>query len=223
MIRIISLRKEYADRCVLNIDDAEFQSGIRYAIMGANGSGKSTLLRIIAGIIPPDSGSVVLDEGSEIAYLPQHPYAFGFSVKKNVMIAFKEKKVSDDIAMQALKSVGIEQRAEQSGSKLSGGEAERLAVARVLAVERKMLLMDEPTAAADVNGTDMIEKAIAEYHSKTKCTLIISTHSPAQAMRMADIVLFLHEGRIVEQGEPQEVLHSPQTPQVNAFLKHWRI
>ncbi len=179
-------------------------------------------MRIIAGIVKPDAGTVHSDV-SDIGYLPQHPYAFGFTVKKNVQIALPDKAGSEDIALQALRSVGIQARAEQSGSKLSGGEAQRLAIARVLAVNREALLLDEPTAAADVNGTDMIEKAVADYHTRTACTLILSTHFPAQALRMADIVVFMDEGRIVEQGEPQKIMYSPQTPEVNAFLKHWRI
>lgn len=222
MIRIESLRKEYANRCVLDIPSASFASGIRYAIMGANGSGKSTLLRILAGIVKPDTGTVQTDV-SDIGYLPQHPYAFGFSVKKNIQITLPDQEGSEAVAMQALRSVGIQARAEQSGSKLSGGEAQRLAIARVLAVKRDVLLLDEPTAAADVNGTDMIEKAVADYHAQSGCTLILSTHFPAQALRMADIVVFMEDGRIVEQGEPQQILYSPQTPEVNAFLKHWRI
>ena len=223
MIRLTSVRKEYENRRVLDIDEAIFQSGMRYAVMGANGSGKSTLLRVIAGILAPDAGTVEIEPGCDIGYLPQHPYAFGFSVKKNVMIAMRQKVPSEQNAIKALESVGMAERADQSAGKLSGGEAQRLAVARVLTVHRKILLLDEPTAAADVSGTDMIEQAVKEYYVRTDCTQIVCTHSPAQALRMSDIVLFMNEGKIVEQGDSQQVLYSPKTPQVSAFLKHWRI
>jgi ABC-type multidrug transport system ATPase subunit len=223
LIRLTSIRKEYADRCVLDIRDACFAPGVRYAVMGANGSGKTTLLRIIAGIVKPDTGRIEFDNQIAIGYLPQRPYSFGFSVKKNIQIALPGKDHTEDTAMCALRSVGMEARASQGGGKLSGGEAQRLAVARVLATERPVLLLDEPTASADVGGTDLIEKAVEDYWERTTCTLIVSTHSPAQAMRMTDIVLFLHEGKIAEMGEPKQVLYEPKTPEVRAFLEHWRI
>lgn len=206
---------------MLDIDKADFAPARRYAVMGANGSGKTTLLRILAGILKPDSGSVEIEYGSTIGYVPQHPYAFNFSVLKNVMIA--RDGVDEADALTALRAVGIEDKAQQRANKLSGGETQRLALARVLAVKRRILLLDEPTAAADVSGIDLIEEAIAQYQRETNCTLIVCTHAPAQALRIADELLFMDAGRITGWGSPDEILRNPQNETISAFLKHWRI
>ena len=181
MIRIRNVIKTYAQKRVLDIKTADFLTGRRYVMMGPNGSGKSTLLRILAGVIKPDEGTIEIETG-DIGYVPQHPYAFNFTVLKNVQLALDKSMDSNAVALDALSSVGIVEMAAHRANKLSGGESQRLALARVLAIKRQILLLDEPTAAADVSGIDLIEGAIQRYWEETGCTLIISTHAPAQAL-----------------------------------------
>ncbi|HQL28375.1 MAG TPA: hypothetical protein PLA26_07600, partial [Anaerolineaceae bacterium] len=96
-------------------------------------------------------------------------------------------------------------------------------VARMIARPRKLLLLDEPTSSTDIRGTDSIENTLLDYARNSGCTLIFSTHSPAQALRLAQEVIFLHQGKILEKGPALEVLENPQTESARLFLQHWRI
>ena len=88
---------------------------------------------------------------------------------------------------------------------------------------RKLLLLDEPTAATDLKGIDMLEEALLNYCGANNCTVIFATHSPAQAMRIADEVVFLHQGLVAEQGEAGRVLNQPQSEMTRNFLNHWKL
>lgn len=223
MLVINKACKTYAQRRVLCIESLSFLPNRRYVLMGPNGSGKSTFMRILSGVIKPDEGASIIKNGiADYGYVPQHPYAFNSSVLKNVMMAMNNN-TPPAIALKALEEVGIADKAYQRANKLSGGESQRLALARVLVNKRQLLLLDEPTAAADVSGTELIESAIDRYWQLTKCTLIATTHSPAQALRIADEVLFMHEGRIIEKGAPSDILLNTKNEIVSDFLKYWRL
>ena len=126
-------------------------------------------------------------------------------------------------AARALEAVGMQNLLMARGNKLSGGEAQRMAVARMIAKPRQLLLLDEPTSSTDIRGTDSIENTLLEYTRNTHCTLIFSTHSPAQVLRLAEEVIFLDQGRILERGPARGVLENPQTENARLFLQHWRI
>jgi len=98
-----------------------------------------------------------------------------------------------------------------------------MAFARMIAKPRRLLLLDEPTSSTDIKGTDLIEATLLNYLQANGCTLIFSTHSPAQALRLAEEVIFLDQGRIVEQGPAESVLENPQNERTQLFLAHWRI
>lgn len=234
MLRLEGIKKIYGSRTVLDIPDLRFQEGVRYGLIGPNGSGKSTLLRILAGVLTPDQGKVHrnLSHHWEMGYMPQKPYAFGFSVLKNVEMAIpkvkeegtgRRRRGPSPEALTALEAVGMSSFAGAAGNTLSGGEAQRMAFARMLVCQRKILLLDEPTSAADIRGTDLIEKAFGEYTGRTGCTAVVCTHSPAQALRMADEILFLQDGVLVERGPAEKILKEPQRDEVKDFLRHWRM
>jgi len=224
MIEVSGIRKEYTGRCVLDVKELSFEQGKRYALVGANGSGKSTLLKIMAGTVKPTEGvvkSVVVGKKA-VGYLPQAPYGFSFSVLKNVIMAIDDCPERKTIAETAIGLVGMSGLINADASRLSGGETQRMAFARIIAVRRKLLLLDEPTAAADLKGIDLLEKALLDYCSENGCTVIFATHSPAQAMRLADEVIFLHQGIVVEQGDVKQVLHEPKSEEAQMFLNHWK-
>jgi ABC-type Mn2+/Zn2+ transport system ATPase subunit len=178
MIELIDIRKQYVSRMILDIHHLSFAEGKRYALIGVNGSGKTTLLRLIAGTLRPDSGEIRNLPHDSIGYMPQAPYAFSFSVQKNVEMALSNCPDPTGQAAKALQAVGMSSLAHAHGNRLSGGETQRMAFARMIARPRKLLLLDEPTSATDIRGTDQIEKLLLEYAAETGCTVILSTHSP---------------------------------------------
>lgn len=223
MIKLTGLKKEYNGITVLDIPGFEFQKKLIYALIGANGSGKSTLLRIMAGTLSADSGMVSGVDVNTMGYLPQYAYSFAFSVQKNVEMVLERSKDRKQRAREALFNVGMLEYSDKKGNMLSGGEAQRMALARMIAIPRDLLLLDEPTSSADIAGIDKIENALLYYKNTHDCTIIFSTHSPAQALRVADYTLFLDKGKIVESGETINVIQSPVSDAAKLFLKHWRI
>lgn len=226
MIKLEGVQKNYGSRRVLDIPALALSSGKRYALIGPNGSGKSTLLRLLAGVLQPDAGHITLPGELERSrgYMPQRPYAYGFSVLKNVRIALPGKQPSAEaLAKSALAEVGMTPFLQARGHTLSGGEAQRMAFARMLAGGRRLLLLDEPTSATDIASAELVETALQRYCRRTGCTLVIATHALAQAERLADHVILLDHGRVIASGPAEEVLYEQQNEQADRFLKFWRL
>ena len=223
MISVRDVLVQVGGRVILDIPLLEFEEGKRYGLIGENGSGKTTLLRVLAGTLLPTQGQVTRQNPNDFGYMPQAPYAFSFSVLRNVEMALENTPERRDNAVRALEAVGMRNFLAARGNKLSGGEAQRMAVARMIAKPRKLLLLDEPTSSTDIRGTDSIESTLLNYTRDTGCTLIFSTHSPAQVLRLAEEVIFLDQGRILEKGPARQVLENPQTESARLFLQHWRI
>ncbi len=225
MIELSGIKKRYGTRLALDVPELLFLPGERYALIGPNGSGKTTLLRILAGTLKPDEGNVRLSglERGEIGYMPQKPYAFDLSVVKNVMLSLGGGEDARKAALAALERVGLIQLAKARGSSLSGGETQRMALARLIAKSHKALLLDEPTASADIYASDMAEQALLEYAAETGCTLIFSSHAPSQALRLGTQAVALEGGQICEHGAVQDVLKNPKSECTKFFLSHWKL
>ncbi|MDL2217593.1 ABC transporter ATP-binding protein [Christensenellaceae bacterium OttesenSCG-928-M15] len=226
MIKLENVKKFYASRCVLDIPELTLFAGKRYALIGPNGSGKSTLLRLLSGVLRQEEGSIAIaeDRKEDIGYMPQRPYAYGFTVLKNVQIALpRRQRDANALAKAALEEVGMMALQKEKGNHLSGGEIQRMAFARMLVRERKLLLLDEPTSATDIAGTELLERALLCYHEKNTCTLVFATHSLAQAERLADEIIFLDHGRILACGTVEDVLYAPENEQIRAFVKLWQL
>ncbi len=223
MIELVGVTKKYGARIILDIPRLSFEEGRRYALIGVNGSGKTTLLRLLAGTLLPDSGEIRHIPCDDMGYMPQSPYAFSFSVQKNVEIALSNYPNPESLARKALQAVGMGSLAHARGNRLSGGETQRMAFARMIARPRKLLLLDEPTSSTDIRGTDQIEKTMLRYAAETGCTVILSTHSPAQALRLAEQVVYLDQGKVIENGPAESLLHAPQDESTRLFLQHWKI
>jgi len=223
VIELIDVSWKYAARVILDIPRLSFEPGKRYALIGVNGSGKTTLLRLLAGSLLPDSGEIRNVPRDEMGYMPQAPYAFGFSVQKNVEIALAGFPDAEKLAYKALKAVGMSALAQSRGNRLSGGESQRMAFARMIARPRKLLLLDEPTSSTDIRGMDQIEKTLLRYTADTGCTVILSTHSPAQALRLAEEIIYLDEGKVFEIAPAEALLNNPRHERTRLFLQHWKI
>lgn len=224
MITLRNIQKRFGGRLVLDIPALTIRAGERYALLGANGSGKSTLMNILAGLLKPDTGTVNTALAyEETAYLPQWPYAFDLTVLQNVQLPLGNGETARVQALAALERVGLTQMAKARANRLSGGETQRMALARALARPHRLLLLDEPTSATDIQANDLIERALLDYCAEHGCTLVISSHAPSQAHRLGTQAVLLDNGRIVEQGTAKDVLLHPQSAQARAFLRHWQV
>lgn len=142
MIVLRDVIQQFGGRVVLEIPELRFMSSRRYGMIGENGSGKTTLLRLLAGTSKPGSGTIEGLEGKTVGYLPQAPYAFSFSVLQNVELALEGHREAKELAEKVLVAVGMESLANARGDRLSGGEAQRMALARVLVRSYDVLLLD---------------------------------------------------------------------------------
>lgn len=221
MIKLQNIKKTYGERTVLDIESLNFKKGETVAIVGPNGSGKSTLLKIIADIIKSDDGAI--ERNGKILYLPQQSLPFRKSVRKNILYSMESSDNKEIRCNEILKQLGLSHLTDKNAKGLSGGEAQRLALGRVLVNESDFLLLDEPSSAADIEGTETIEKAITDYKNKTGCGVIMTTHSPVQALKLADKIIMLNSGNIAEYGKPEELLISPKTEWGKKFISLWKL
>jgi tungstate transport system ATP-binding protein len=210
------------------LDDLSFQIGPGKVtvVMGPNGAGKSLLLRLLHGLIEPTAGHILWGGRpltSELrrrqAMVFQRPVLLRRSVVANVAFALKSRgTVSAERCMGLLEHVGLETHANKPARRLSGGEQQRLALARALAVEPEVLFLDEPTASLDPSATAAIEGIVAAAHRRgTK--VIFVTHNIGQARRLADEVVFLHKGRLVEHGPAAEFFTQPSSPEAQGYVE----
>ena len=206
--------KTYDGRVVLDFPGMELKPGKIYAILGANGSGKSTFSRIAAGILPADQKCRI---SGSVGYLPQKPYAFRASVKKNILLTGGEEEKAAAL-MDALQIRHLEKK---RADRLSGGETARMALARLMMKRYDLVILDEPTAAMDMETTSAAEDLILKYAKETGCILILVTHSLQQARRVADEGIFFHKGRLLEAGDAAKLLYQPTRPETRQFLEFY--
>ena len=219
MITLKNIKKTYGDRTVLDIENLTFSKGETVAIVGPNGSGKSTLLKIIADTVKSDGGDI--ERNGKILYLPQQSVPFRKSVRKNILFSMENAYNKDKRCDEILEELSLTSLADKNAKTLSGGEAQRLSLGRILVNECDFMLLDEPSSAADIEGTETIEKALTRYREKTGCGVIMTTHSPVQALKLSDRIIMLCDGKIVEDGKPENLLHNPKTEWGKKFISMW--
>ncbi len=197
MIEIKNLVKTYGDRVVVDIPELTINNGECIVLTGHNGSGKSTLMKILAGITNASEGSFHFD--GILRYLPQQSLPFNKSVKGNILYILDGKRADKtrkcDAILEKLKLTHLQKK---NALTLSGGEAQRLALGRVLAKKCDVLLLDEPTSAADTESAKLILETIDEYRKETGCILIITTHNKEEAERIGGRRINLCDGRITD-------------------------
>jgi sulfate transport system ATP-binding protein len=227
-----TVSKRFADFTALERVTLQVQEGSLSALLGPSGSGKSTLLRIIAGLETPDSGTVLIDgndvtntrpQDRGIGFVFQHYAAFAhMSVRQNVAFGLSiRKRPHDEIRARVdelLALVGLTTWAEQRPHQLSGGQRQRMALARALAVEPRVLLLDEPFGALDANVRADLRRWLRRLHDEHGVTTVLVTHDQEEAMEVADSIAVMNEGRIEQVGSPQEVYDEPATDFVMSFI-----
>jgi tungstate transport system ATP-binding protein len=197
-------------------------------VLGPNGAGKSLLLRLCHGLISPSSGSILwngLDARAVRQYQAmvfQLPVLLRRTVAANIRYALSVRGVPrrqhQAIVTQALEQAGLLELAARPARVLSSGEQQRLALARAWALKPQVLLLDEPTASLDPAATQAVETLLGRIH-QTGTNIIMTTHDLGQARRLADEVLFLHRGRLLEHGSAAEFFNKPQSQEAAAFLE----
>ncbi len=228
-LQIVDLKKNYRAVKALQSVCLDLQGNKIVVLLGVNGAGKTTLMRIMAGLEESDSGQIlfnnqntdskVLRRVSTLVF--QKTAMFTMSVYSNLAYGLKirkvpkeeiPKKVTD--ALQAVRLSGFEKR---RAKRLSGGEQQRIALARAFLLDSHVLLLDEPTANLDPNSAIIIEKAIISQKSSQRI-IIMATHNLNQARRMADEIVHIHNGEIVEVAKPEDFFENPKSGITRKFI-----
>ncbi|MHA7965104.1 amino acid ABC transporter ATP-binding protein [Paenibacillus sp. CAU 1782] len=236
MIKVRSLYKSYGKNEILKGITTTVSKGEVVVVIGPSGSGKSTFLRCLNRLEEPTKGQILLenvaitDKGANLDLLRQrmgmvfqHFHLFPhMSVMNNIMLApVKLKKYKKDeaegIAMELLKTVGLEDKRDQFPSQLSGGQKQRIAIARALAMKPDVMLFDEPTSSLDPEMVGEVLDVMKKL-AQDGMTMVIVTHEMGFAREVGDKLLFMDGGYIVEEGVPKEVFQNPSHPRTKDFL-----
>jgi tungstate transport system ATP-binding protein len=212
-------------RTIIDRVSLAIEAGPSTIILGANGAGKSVLMRLMHGLLVPSAGTVRWRENGarrRQAMVFQRPVMLRRSALENVLYALKAAGTARGeraaLAFEALESVGLASLAHRPARVLSGGEQQRLALARAWALHPEVLFLDEPTASLDPSSTREIETVIRAFDAAgTK--IVMATHNLGQARRLGDEVIYLHAGRVVERAPVDEFFKRPSTPEAAAFIK----
>ena len=242
LVKITGLWKSYGDLDVLKGIDLSVARGERVALIGPSGSGKTTLLRCINFLERPTRGQIMIDgvpfgtrdnamltdrqmanDRAGIGFVFQRFNLFPhLSVRDNVTLALRRVRKmaqpeANDLALKVLAEVGLSDKAKEFPDRLSGGQQQRVAIARVLAMDPKLILFDEPTSSLDPELVGEVLNVMRRLAEQGR-TMIIVTHEIEFARDVADRIIFMADGNIVEAGPPAEILRKPNHPRTAAFL-----
>jgi iron(III) transport system ATP-binding protein len=244
MIAVRSLRKEFiiseGKVSALNDVNLDVAAGEFFVIVGASGSGKTTLLRCVAGLETPDSGEILIGDRpvfsqSPPIWVPPQQRGFGMvfqsyavwphlTVFKNVALPLREgaqkipRKELDARVRQALRMVQLDEQEDRPATLLSGGQQQRVALARAIAVNPRVLLMDEPLSNLDARLREEVRGKIRDLAKQIGATVLYVTHDQVEAMAMADKIAIMSFGKLLQYGEPMELYQRPNCPEVANFF-----
>jgi polar amino acid transport system ATP-binding protein len=236
LVEISNVTKRFGQITVLENISLSIEAGEIIAIIGRSGSGKSTLLRCINGLEPVQAGSIMVDGvrvndpktdmrklRQQVGIVFQSYNLFPhYSVGRNITLAPTvvkgiQEEEARRIALNVLRRVGLEDKIDAYPAQLSGGQQQRVAIARSLAMQPKLMLFDEITSALDPELTGEVLKVLEDM-ARSGMTMALVTHEMGFARRFAARVLFMHEGRVWEEGPATELLARPKTPELETFL-----
>jgi sulfate transport system ATP-binding protein len=231
-ITITSVSKRFGDAVALDDVNLDVPNGSLTALLGPSGGGKSTLLRVVAGLESPDAGTVEID-GQDLTGIPARQRGIGFcfqhyapfrhlTVRRNVAFGLEVRRrpkaeVREKVD-ELLDLVRIAHLADRYPSQLSGGQRQRMALARALAIEPKVLLLDEPFGALDAQVRQQLRVWLRELHEKISVTTVLVTHDQEEAMEVADRLAIINEGRLEQIGAPADIYDKPDNEFVMKFL-----
>ena len=230
LLSLRGIRWHPRGRTVLDGIDFDWNSAGICALIGPNGAGKTMLLHTIHGLLPPHAGEVHFEGRTAThgdtsfagqALVFQHPSMFRGSALANLLIVpdpGSSRRQRREQALAMLERVGLRELAHAPAMKLSGGERQRLAIARAWLVRPRLLLLDEPTASLDPGATEHIEQLIRDIRADG-CRVLITSHNLGQVARLADEVVFLHRGRILERQATRPFFSGPRTSEARQVLQ----
>jgi putative amino-acid transport system ATP-binding protein len=240
MIRIRNLRKTFGDTPVLAGIDLDIAEGERIVIIGPSGTGKSTLLRCLNFLEMPDEGEIAIDEVTVNARIPRKTDILALRRKTAFVFQnyalFANKTARENIAEgliavqgwphakamtradEILRTIGMPEKADAYPSALSGGQQQRVGIGRAMALNSRLMLIDEPTSALDPEWIDEVLQLLKRI-ADARQTMLIVTHEMQFAREIADRVIFMDGGVIVEQGPPERMFTDPEDPRTRAFLR----
>ena len=232
MLELEQINLSYARQPALNNLSLSVAPGEILALLGPSGCGKTTLLKVIAGLLPPDSGRVLYD-GEDITHQPpeQRRFAMMFqdfalfshlNVLENVMFGLIERRrprrEAAEQATQALALVGLAEYAQRRVQALSGGEQQRVALARALVIQPRLLLLDEPFSSLDAALRERLQSEFSQLLRQRQMTAIMVTHDRQEAFHLADRIALLRQGRIVQCATPGAILQRPANAWAARFV-----
>lgn len=235
--RLEQVIKSYQGRQVLEISDLTIRRGEILVVVGPSGAGKSTLLHLLNFLEQPNQGTIFfhdsaftaskempLDLRRRVTTVFQRPMLLNRSVSANVefglhLRSLRRMRNSGHLVEQALQEVGLSALARQKASTLSGGEAQRVALARAMVLQPEVLLLDEPTANLDPYNVGLIEKIILDINRDRHTTIVLVTHNVFQARRLAHRVVFLLDGKVIEESAAETFFNCPVDPRTSAFVR----
>ncbi|MBP3857541.1 MAG: amino acid ABC transporter ATP-binding protein [Ruminiclostridium sp.] len=237
MIEVKGLRKNFGELDILKGIDTTVEKGEKVVVIGPSGSGKSTFLRCLNRLEKPDAGSVIFDgtdltRASEkqlnkvrekMGMVFQHFNLFPhLTIRGNLTVApvklrLMSREEADSRAMEMLKKVGLEQKADSYPNMLSGGQKQRIAIARALVMDPEVILFDEPTSALDPEMVGEVLSLMKQLAAEGM-TMVVVTHEMGFAREVASRVMFMENGLIAEENEPDKFFGSPESPRLREFL-----
>ncbi|MFB2833306.1 sulfate/molybdate ABC transporter ATP-binding protein [Floridanema evergladense] len=231
-IKVENVSKRFGSFQAVDVVSLEVKTGSLVALLGPSGSGKSTLLRMIAGLELPDTGKIWLI-GEDATYQPVQERHIGFvfqhyalfkhlTIRQNIAFALEIRKVAKNKIQQRveelLQLVQLKGLGDRYPAQLSGGQRQRIALARALAVQPRVLLLDEPFGALDAKVRKELRNWLRQLHEEVQVTTVFVTHDQEEAMEVADEIVVMNQGRVEQVGKPSEIYDNPATPFVMSFL-----
>jgi polar amino acid transport system ATP-binding protein len=237
IVKVENIHKRFGTNHVLNGVSLDIERGQVVAVIGRSGSGKSTLLRCLNGLETVDSGSIQICDTVLEGLAPKQLLALRqrvgivfqsynlfphLTVQRNVTLALTSikrlpRREAADIAHKVLEQVGMQEKADAYPEQLSGGQQQRVAIARCLAMRPELMLFDEVTSALDPELTGEVLRAI-EALARDGMTMVLVTHEMSFAKKVADVLLFMHAGRVWEVGSPEVLFAAPRTEELSRFI-----
>ncbi len=229
-IYIEDVAKDYGKHRVLDIPKLSIKQGSLLGIIGPNGAGKSTLIKIIAGLENPSKGKVFYNKEElkekhygQMTLVFQKPYLLRTTVYNDIayplVLRKKNKEEIKTKVNKIISEMGLEKFTDKKTWTLSGGETQKVALARALVFQPSLLMLDEPTANIDPSSIAIMEKMIKKINKENNTTVVVITHNLHQAKRLCKEVIFMNKGEVVEYGETNKVILKPESPVTKAFIQ----